>query len=103
MLSYFYLESGITFNMFKCVAWRGEFTCKVLGYKIFKNVNDYIEEATGFENLGLSNFRTTLLCYFIIFSFLFFAFCLVHSIYFLKKFYSKINLLITLLHIADAY
>ena len=80
-----HIENGLMKKLDECKANAGMDSTRKHGISVFESLEEFIEDSSGFSNLGMPNFRYIFLFYFLICSLIFVAFCVHHLANFIKK------------------
>lgn len=77
------LENGLSANLYECMTERAEMSC---GHttKIFRTLNEFVDDNAHYQSLVLNNFQTIFAGYFLICSLILGTFVIHHLIKWLK-------------------
>lgn len=81
----YFQENGLTANMYECASSCAAEPSWMPMVKVFRTLNDYVSQHSGFANLTLDNFRTIFLLHFSICFLVFIAFSMHHLVKFVKS------------------
>lgn len=78
------IEHGIFAMYYNCLDGVGKKSCHTSKISIFGTLEEFIEENSSFSNLGIANFRSIMLYYFLFCSLVFVTFCMHHLVKLIK-------------------